>query len=177
MSRVTLRRAVSGDLPLLSHWREAAHVRAFWGAPDVEPEAEKLADARVAMWIALTDGVPFAFLQDYGPHDWPGHPFAHLPTGSRGIDFYIGSADMIGRGLGTAMLREFTARLIAAGAPSIGCDPHPDNAASRRVLQKVGFVEMGGPVATPWGTAILAELWAGAGPIPPPAAPLRPDPR
>ena len=45
-------RAVSAaDLTLLRKWREAPHVSAWWGAPDVEPEAEKLAAANAAIHV------------------------------------------------------------------------------------------------------------------------------
>jgi hypothetical protein len=69
------------------------------------------------------EGRPFAYAQDYSPHDWADHPFAHLPPGSRGIDQYIGGPDMIGRGHGSAFARAHCDRLLAAGAPAIAPIP------------------------------------------------------
>ena len=147
------------DLPLLRRWRAEPHVIQWWGPPEVEPEEEKL--GRVAMWIVALGGRPFAFAQDYDPHAWDPHPFAHLPPGSRGIDQYIGEPDMIGRGHGTAFVRLHCERLFAAGAPAIGTDPHPDNLRALRAYAKAGFAAVSGPVDTRWGRAILMERWAG----------------
>src|SRR5437868_2884001 len=93
------------DLPLLARWRATPQVAAWWGPPEVEAAAEALADPRIAMWIVAYEGRPFAYAQDYAPHDWDDHPFAHLPAGARGIDQYIGEPDMLDRGHGSAFIR------------------------------------------------------------------------
>ncbi len=67
---------------------------------------------------------------------WDPHPFSHLPPGSRGIDQYIGEPGMLDRGHGTAFIRQQCERLLAAGAPAVGTDPHPDNLRARRAYQK-----------------------------------------
>ncbi len=151
------RAATAADLPLLRRWRSAEHVVRWWGAPELEPEADKLADPRVAMRIVEHRGRPFAFAQDYSPHDWDPHPFSHLPAGSRGMDFYIGEPDMLDRGHGSAFIRFYRDRLFAAGAPAIGADPHPDNARARRALEKAGFRPTADAVETRWGLAVLME--------------------
>jgi aminoglycoside 6'-N-acetyltransferase len=145
------------DLPLLRRWREQPHVVEWWGAPEIEEAEETLADARVTMWIVAYAGRPFAYAQDYSPHDWPDHPFAHLPAGVRGIDQYIGEPDMVGRGHGSAFVRAHCDRLFAAGAPVIGTDPHPDNARAIRAYEKAGFQIASAPLDTVWGRAILME--------------------
>jgi aminoglycoside 6'-N-acetyltransferase len=151
------RAATAADLPLLGRWRASDHVASWWGAAELEPEADKLADPRVAMWIVEYDGRPFAFAQDYSPHDWDPHPFSHLPPGSRGMDFYIGEADMLDRGHGSAFIGAHRDLLFAAGAPALGADPHPDNIRARRALEKAGFRLTAGPVETRWGRAVLME--------------------
>ena len=88
-------------------------------------------------------GRPLAYAQDYDPHAWPGHHFAHLPPGSRGIDQSIGDAELLDKGHGAA----------------VGTDPHPDNGRAIRAYQKAGFTITGGPRDTPWGRAILMECW------------------
>ena len=137
---------------MLARWRSMAHVVEYWGPADVEPDGEKLADPRIALYIVEHRGRPFAFAQDYSPHDWSPHPFAHLPAGSRGIDQYIGEPDMLGRGHGPAFVRLHCDRLFAAGAPAVGTDPHPDNWRARRAYAKAGFVEEVGR-STPAGGA------------------------
>lgn len=135
------------------------HVVAWWGAPEVEAAAEALADPRIALWIVEHDGRPFAYAQDYAPHDWDDHPFAHLPAGARGIDHYIGEPDMLDRGHGSAFIRAHCARLFAAGAPAIGTDPHPDNRRAIRACEKAGFSIASEPLDTRWGRAVLMEQW------------------
>jgi aminoglycoside 6'-N-acetyltransferase len=144
---------------MLERWRAMPHVAAWWGKPEVEAAAEAFADPRVAMWIVEHDGRPFAYAQDYAPHDWDDHPFAHLPRGARGIDQYIGDPEMLDRGHGTAFIRAFCGRLFAAGAPAIGTDPHPDNRRAIRACEKAGFRIASEPLDTSWGRAVLMEQW------------------
>ena len=156
---IAFRPVAEADLPLIARWRAAPHVLEWWGEPSVEDEREKLSDARIAMWIIELDGRPFAFSQDYDVHGWTPHPFSHLPPGSRGIDQFIGDAELLGRGHGTAFVRHHVERLFAAGAPAVGTDPHPDNLRARRAYEKAGFQLTSGPVDTPWGRAVLMERW------------------
>ena len=156
------RRFTRADLDLVARWRAMPHVIQWWGDPELEDEAGKADDPRIAMWIVEHDGRPFAFAQDYDVHGWEPHPFSHLPPGSRGIDHYIGEPDMLDRGHGTAFIRAHLRRLFDAGAPAVGTDPHPDNHRARRACEKAGFVATGGPVETRWGRAILMECWANA---------------
>ena len=135
------------------------HVARWWGRPELEAAAEALADPRIAMWIVEHDGRPFAYAQDYPPHDWDDHPFAHLPTGARGVDQYIGEPDMLDRGHGTAFILAQCRRLFAAGAPAIGTDPHPDNGRAIRAYEKAGFRIASAPLDTRWGRAVLMENW------------------
>lgn len=135
------------------------HVAAWWGTPEAEAAADALADPRIFMWIVEHDGRPFAYAQDYAPHDWDDHPFAHLPSGARGIDQYIGEPDMLDRGHGSAFIRAYCGRLFAAGAPAIGTDPHPDNGRAIRACEKAGFRIAAAPLDTRWGRALLMEQW------------------
>ncbi len=153
------RLATEADLPLLRGWRERPHVIDWWGPPDVERPEELLADPLVRTWIVEHRERPFAYAQDYDPHDWPGHPFAHLPPGSRGIDQYIGEPDMLDLGHGSAFVRAHCERLFDKGAPAIGTDPHPDNIRAIRAYQKAGFAVKSGPIDTLWGRAVLMERW------------------
>ncbi len=153
----SFRRATAADLPLLERWRASEHVASWWGSPELEPDADRLADSRVATRIVEHERRPFAFAQDYSPHEWDPHPFSHLPAGSRGIDFYIGEADMLGRGHGSAFIRAYGDFLFDAGALALGADPHPDNVRSRRALEKAGFRLTAGPIETRWGLAVLME--------------------
>jgi aminoglycoside 6'-N-acetyltransferase len=151
------RPVTDADIPLLRDWRARPHVRQWWGAPELEDPADVLAEDSVAMWIVEHDGRPFAYAQDYSPHHWAAHPFAYLPPGSRGIDQYIGEADMLDRGHGSAFIRSHVERLFAAGVPVVGTDPHPENARAIRAYEKAGFIIVNGPMDTRWGRAVLME--------------------
>ena len=153
------RRVTAADLPLLTRWRAAPHVVRWWGPPEDEVAAETLADPRVTMWIVAHHGRPFAYAQDYSPHDWDPHQFAHLPRGSRGLDQYIGEPDMLDHGHGSAFVRAHCDRLFASGAPAIGTDPHPENARAIRAYEKAGFTVASPAMDTRWGRAILMERW------------------
>ncbi|MGO4854859.1 GNAT family N-acetyltransferase [Phaeovulum sp. W22_SRMD_FR3] len=147
----------TGDLALLSGWRAQPHVRAWWGE-DQPDGAENRADPRVARWIVETAGKPFAFMQDYTVHGWETHHFAPLPAGSRGIDQYIGAAEMIGLGHGTAFIRQRVRDLFAAGAPVVATDPHPENARAIAVYRKIGFEVFGPAQETPWGLILPMKI-------------------
>lgn len=151
------RPAAEADLALLQRWRAMPHVAAWWGPVEAESPALAIADPRVAAWILEHDGRPFAYAQDYSPHDWADHPFFPLPPGSRGLDHFIGEPDLLDRGHGSALIRAHCAFLFAAGAPALGVDPHPDNARAIRAYEKAGFALASGPCDTIWGRAVLME--------------------
>jgi len=155
-SPYSFRPAGAADLPLLARWRAMPHVLEYWPS-DGAPVEDMLADPLVAAWIVEHRDRPFAFAQDYSPHDTDGHHFAWLPAGSRGIDQLIGEPDMLGRGHGSAFVALHCERLFAAGAPALGTDPHPDNVRAIRAYEKAGFAIVSGPMDTLWGRALLME--------------------
>jgi aminoglycoside 6'-N-acetyltransferase len=151
----------AADLPLVGAWRRRPHVLEWWSAPPDDLAAATIGDSDINAWIAELDGRPIAYIQDYRIHDWPGHHFAFLPEGSRGMDILIGEADLLGQGHGAAIVRRHVEAWFARGVPAVGIDPHPDNTAARRAYAKAGFVEVGGPVDTPWGFSLLMARRAG----------------
>lgn len=159
MSAYRFRSVTKADVTLLRRWRARPHVVEWWGSPEDEDPEEVLADPRVAMWIVEHEGRPFAYAQDYDPHDWTQHSFAHLPHGSRGIDQYIGEPDLLGCGHGRAFVSAHCEQLFSQGAPAIGTDPHPDNERAIRAYAHAGFTIADGPLDTRWGRAVLMERW------------------
>ncbi|MEM9843207.1 MAG: GNAT family N-acetyltransferase [Pseudomonadota bacterium] len=156
--KYAFRAATMGDLPMLLAWQAEPHVRAWWDS-DAPYNQEELSNPRVSRFIVSFDGRPFAFMQDYAVHGWEDHHFAHLPTGARGIDQYIGDPKMIGVGHGTAFMGARMKVLFDDGAPVIATDPHPDNARAIAVYKKLGFEPSGPPQDTEWGRILpmLAE--------------------
>ena len=147
------------DLPMLRGWIATPEVARWWGGEDDPFVAEELGDPRFAPWIVAHGGRPFAYLQDYDVHGWPGHHFGHLPDGARGIDQIIGLPAMIGRGHGTRFIAQAMTALFAAGAPVIATDPHPDNARAIAVYRKLGFAVAGEARETEWGRILPMEAW------------------
>ncbi len=157
MSLYLFRPVTHADVSLLRCWRARPHVIEWWGNPHLEDPEEVLADTRISMWIVEHEGRPFAYAQDYSPHDWSPHPFSYLRKGARGIDQYIGEPVFLDRGHGSAFVRAHCNRLFAAGTPVIGTDPHPNNKRALRAYQKAGFAIVSGPQDTRWGRAVLME--------------------
>ena len=92
-------------------------------------------------WIAELDGEPFAFAQCYRTDLAPPGPWSGEPPGTLGIDFCLGRAEDLGRGLGSALLRAFVRHLLDRLAPArIVADPDLENVASCRALEAAGFV-------------------------------------
>ena len=143
----------AGDTALLLEWRSRPHVTEWWGPPGAE------VDPRVARWIVSLEGRDFAYLQDYAVHDEAGHHFAHLPEGARGLDQFIGEAEMLGRGHGPRFMAQRMAELFAQGAPVVATDPHPDNARAIAACRKAGFAVAGAPMETRWGRILPMTAW------------------
>lgn len=150
------RRMTEADLPLLRQWLQTPDAAAWWG--DLEDEMKNLAadlqEPGMRLWIVSLNQTPFAFLQDYDPHAWAEHPFNDLPKGTRGIDQTIGVPEMIGKGHGSAFIRQHVMRLFDEGAAVVCTDPDPANARAIRAYEKAGFVRYE-QRSTEWGDCLL----------------------
>ncbi len=154
----------AADLPTIRRWLEAPHVAEWWHDPAEQFKfvSGDLDHPDMAQFI-VTDGVRgFAYLQCYRLSDW--HTgLGEQPDGTRGLDQFIGEADMIGRGHGSALIRAFADRLLMEGVPRIVIDPDPDNARAIRAYEKAGFCR-DRLTATPDGLALLMIRDARASP-------------
>ena len=90
--------------------------------------------------IVELDGRPIAYIQSYDPHLEDGHPYQDQPFGTLGMDITIGIPDLVGKGHGSAIVRQFVDMLFEEGAPRVIIDPHPDNRRAIRAYEKAGFV-------------------------------------
>src|SRR4051794_600973 len=145
----------SADLPLIRRWLETPHVSQWWQDPAEQFElvSGDLDHPDMAQYIVTSDQRPFAYLQCYNLSDW-NTGFGPQPDGTRGLDQFIGEADMLDRGHGSAFIRSFTERLLANGTPRVVIDPDPANARAITAYQKAGFVK-DRVVDTPDGPALL----------------------
>jgi aminoglycoside 6'-N-acetyltransferase len=141
MGHYQFRPLTLADLPLLQRWIGEPHVREWWddsGDPLAEFE-QALRDPGTDPFIVLMDERPIGYQQCYDPHAEVDHPYQDQPRGTRGIDQFIGEADMVGCGHGSRFIREFVADLFARGAPRVVTDPDPANARAVRAYMKAGF--------------------------------------
>jgi aminoglycoside 6'-N-acetyltransferase len=145
----------SADLPLIRRWLETPHVSQWWHDPagQFELVSGDLDHPDMAQFIVASDRRPFAYLQCYNLSDW-NTGFGPQPHGTRGLDQFIGEADMLGRGHGSAFVRAFAERLLAKGTPRVVIDPDPTNTRAIQTYEKAGFVK-DRVVDTPDGPALL----------------------
>ena len=142
------------DLPLVRRWLLEPHVAEWWHDPETfEFVSGDLDHPDMAQFIVTLDARPFGYLQCYHMSEWDSG-FGPQPAGTRGIDQFIGEADMMGRGHGSAFVRAFIEALLKNGIPRIVLDPKPTNSRAIRAYEKAGFVR-DRLVDTPDGEALL----------------------
>ncbi len=145
----------AADLPLIRRWLETPHVREWWHDPAEQFElvSGDLDHPDMAQFIVTAGSREFAYLQCYNISAW--HTgFGPQPEGTRGVDQFIGEADMLGHGHGSAFVRDFAERLFANGTPRVVIDPDPTNARAIRSYEKAGF-QRDRVAETPDGPALL----------------------
>jgi aminoglycoside 6'-N-acetyltransferase len=150
------RSMTADDLSMVRGWLAAPHVVEWWGDPDEQfgLVSDDLGHPAMDQFIVAMDDQPFAYLQCYDPLAWPENGLGDHPLGTRGIDQFIGELDLVGRGHGSAFIRAYTDRLLAAGAPLVLTDPDPNNLRAIRAYEKAGF-QRAHIVDTPDGLALL----------------------
>jgi aminoglycoside 6'-N-acetyltransferase len=132
------------DLPRIAEWLASPHVAAWWDDPSgVQEIAEHIDSVSVEPFIIELDGRPIGYLQCYDPHLEDDHPYQDQPTGTLGIDQFIGEEALVGIGHGSRLIAEFVEQLFEDGAPRVVTDPDPANARAIRAYEKAGFTPIG----------------------------------
>ncbi len=155
MTAYVFRPLSTDDLPTIKRWLETPHVRKWWHDPNEQFElvSGDLTHPDMMQFIVAIDGREFAYLQCYHLGGWD-CGFGSQPDGTRGLDQFIGEADMIERGHGSGFIRAFADRLLVDGTPRVVTDPDPANKRAIRAYEKAGF-RRERLVETPDGTALL----------------------
>jgi aminoglycoside 6'-N-acetyltransferase len=140
MARYVFRDMTADDLAMIKRWLTEPHVRQWWGDPAEQYALVRgdLDEPAMDQYIVSSDGRDFGYLQCYDLTAW-NSGFGEQPRGTRGIDLFIGEADMIERGHGSAMLRAFVDERLKRGAPRLVTDPDPENIRALRAYEKAGF--------------------------------------
>ncbi|MCD4535604.1 acetyltransferase [Nocardioides sp. cx-169] len=148
-NRVAVRPMTPGDLPDMARWLVADHVRRWWptdGDTTLEgvtarygPSIDGMTPTR--MHVAEVNGRSVGFLQDYRVRDHPDFAMLTPDPDAIGVDYAIGEPSWLGRGFGARLLWAWMPRALRRfpDARSLFAAPDHRNAASLRVLDKVGF--------------------------------------
>ncbi|MEC9367297.1 MAG: GNAT family N-acetyltransferase [Pseudomonadota bacterium] len=134
---------------LLEGWLNQPHISEWWGDPGEElGYIRDMVEGRDTSrpFIFSSDGILAGYIQYwfFGHHQnetWiAGHPWlAELSAETIGVDLCIGQPDLLSRGIGSAVLSDFTRRLVARGYRSIIIDPDPQNTRAVRAYEKAGY--------------------------------------
>lgn len=161
---LSLRLMTEDDLPMLHDWLNRPHIVEWWGGEDERPTLDEvyahylprvLAQEQVTPYIALLGEVPIGYAQSYvalgaGDGWWEDE----TDPGVRGIDQSIADPALLGKGLGTQLVRALVDRLFQDPAVTrIQTDPAPNNLRAIRCYQKAGF-RIVRNIVTPDGPAV-----------------------
>jgi aminoglycoside 6'-N-acetyltransferase len=148
--RVALRAMTRGDLPDVARWLSAEHVRRWWHElqqPTLDSVTEHYGGRidgmePTRMWVVEVNGRSVGFCQDYRLRDHPDFAALTPDPEAVGVDYAIGEAHLVGRGVGPVMLWAWlaSAHRRYADVTSYFAAPDHRNEASLRMLDKVGFV-------------------------------------
>ncbi len=151
---VRLRPATAEDAPLLAAWDHEPHVIA---CSRDDPDAEVAFGGEIDWFDELThsayeldyriaeaNGEPVGVLAICDPHTEPSHYWGEIEPNLRAIDIWIGPAEWLNRGVGTAMMTKAIDECFSAPeVTAIVIDPLNTNVAAHRFYQRLGFVVEG----------------------------------
>lgn len=134
---------------LLRRWLGAPHWRQWWGDPETEHGYIKdMVEGRdtTRPFIFMIDGVAAGYIQYWfiGHHQneaWiKDNPWLEdLPADAVGVDLSIGEVARLSKGIGSAVLAAFVAKLRGESYQTIVIDPDPENMRAIRAYEKAGF--------------------------------------
>lgn len=148
MPALCLRSMTAADLDLVRAWMTEPHVAKWYlSGSTVEDEVDELEKCVVGhepthALIVVENGRDVGWTQWYRCADYPEHAVAvGAEPDDIGFDYAIGDPARTGQGLGTALIAALVAH-VRQRHPRAGlvADPEAANLASRRVLEKNGFV-------------------------------------
>jgi aminoglycoside 6'-N-acetyltransferase len=139
--KITLRRAILSDLPLLLDWEKQPHVIA--AGVDDDWNWEEAITRRVdwdEQLVAQLNGQPIGFIQIIDPEKEITHYWGNIEPNLRAIDIWIGYADNLNKGYGTTMMQQALNRCFANPVvTAVLIDPLASNTNAIRFYQRMGF--------------------------------------
>jgi len=140
MAEYSFRPMTRDDFPMFRHWLAEPHIDGWWQDGETEQrliEEDMEADL-VDMRIAMIDGTPFAFIQDYGAHDFGAPHYADYPKDAGAIDTFLGDPAYLGQGHGSGYIAARLAELRGR-YPMVLTDPDPQNTRAIAAYRRAGF--------------------------------------
>jgi aminoglycoside 6'-N-acetyltransferase len=137
------------DLPIVVDWLAQPHVHRWWHLGyDLAAVTKKYGprlrgEDPTHMLIVESDAAPVGLAQWYRWDDYTeDRDNYRIGKGELGFDYAIGEPSTVGRGVGTIMIARLLDLLRDVAAPGmpVTVTPEAANTASRRVLEKNGFV-------------------------------------
>lgn len=136
------------DFPQLENWLAEPHVKLWWhdelDAAAIEKKYGPRVDGTEPCHVFLIQykRVPIGLIQYYLWSDYPKHATQlSAVENSAGIDLAIGNPQMVGRGLGSKIIREFLDQVVFKNplVETVITDPEEKNVQSVRAFTKAGF--------------------------------------
>jgi aminoglycoside 6'-N-acetyltransferase len=150
---VRLRPATPADAALLAAWDREPHVIACSSddpllevAFDDQDWNDELTNSAYELdyRIAEVEGRPVGVLAICDPNTEPSHYWGEIEPNLRAIDIWIGPAEWLNRGVGTAMMTLAVNDCFAdPEVTAIVIDPLNTNVAAHRFYQRLGFAPEG----------------------------------
>jgi RimJ/RimL family protein N-acetyltransferase len=151
----SVRPMTPGDLHDVSRWVNEPHVARWW--TEFNSAGHRTLDQVQAhygpalrgedptrLWVWEVNGRSVGFCQDYRISDYPEYALLTSRVDAIGFDYALGEPAFVGRGLGTSLLWVFLRDIVWPAYPAaleFFAAPDHRNAASLRVLAKLGFTE------------------------------------
>lgn len=142
--RIAFRPLEEHDLPCLHEWQQRAHVKRWWR--DSRTLEETVAHYLPALrgedptdhYVIVVDGRDAGMIETYLVSDYPEwDAIVEAGDGVAGLDLLIGEEELVGRGLGPAVLRDFVR--VHVRAPVVVATVDEENRRSWRAFEKAGF--------------------------------------
>lgn len=153
------------DIDLLINWFKQPHVAQWWQAESKlsavvirEKYEQKLKIPGQESFIIYSNTHAIGYIQCYDALQCDFDRWSDQPIGTWGIDLFIGEPSLVGKGLGSAIIKKFKAQLFACpGVTKVIADPDAANIRAIRCFEKADFINSGNRT-TPDGLVVLMEF-------------------